>query len=66
VPSDFHLSRSMLDGLHGQYFPRNDAGIAAVNQWVISVGGDFYKCGKRTLTHHWQKCGVNGGDCVEK
>ena len=27
---------------------------------------DFYKCSMQVLVHCWQKCIVNGGDCVEK
>jgi len=65
VPSDFHLFRSMKDGLYGQCFPRSDAVTAAVKQWVTSTGADF-ECGMQAFAHYWWKCTVNGGDYVEK
>ena len=40
VPSDFHLSESMKDGLHGQHFPNTKPVIAAVKQ----TGGQFCLC----------------------
>lgn len=61
VPSDFHLFGLMKDGLHGQHFPRNDAIIATVKQWVISTGADFYKHVMQAFAHHSQKCIANSG-----
>ena len=60
--SDFHLFGPMKGGLHGQHFPRNNAIIAAVKQWVTSIGADFYEHGMQALVHHWWKCRANGGD----
>jgi len=50
----------------GQHFPSSNAIIAAVKQWVTSTGEDFYECCMQVLVHHWWKCVVNGGACVEK
>ena len=52
APSDFHLFRSMKDGLYGQCFPRSDAVTAAVKQWVTSTGADF-ECGMQAFAHYW-------------
>jgi hypothetical protein len=51
APSDFHLFRLKKDGLSGQHFPSYDVIILAVNQWAISTGADFYKCGMQALLH---------------
>jgi len=51
VPSDFHLFGSMKYGLRGQYFPSNYAVIAAVQQWIISTGADFYERNIQNLVH---------------
>jgi len=45
--SDFYLFRLIEDGLHGQ----NDAVIAAVKQWVMSIGADFYEHSMKALVH---------------
>ena len=56
----------MKDGLYGQHFPRNDAVIATLKQWVTSTGADYYKHGMQALVHWWQKCIANVGDHVAK
>jgi transposase len=66
VPSDFHLFGRMKDGLREQYFPDNDAVIAAVRKWVASAGADFYERSMQALVHHWRKCMANGGDYVQR
>jgi len=35
-------------------------------QWVTSIGADFYKCSMQALIHRWQKWTANGSDYVEK
>ena len=66
APSDFHLFRSMKDGLCGQHFPSNNVVIAAVKQWTTSAGADFYERSMQALVHRWRKCIADGGDYVEK
>jgi len=56
----------MKDGLYGQHFPRNDAVIATLKQWVTSTGADYYKHGMQALVHCWQKCLANDDDYIEK
>jgi len=43
----------MKDGLNDQHFPSNNAIIAAIKQWVISAGADFYEHSMQALVHHW-------------
>jgi hypothetical protein len=62
VPSDFHLFKSMKDGLPGRHFPSYDAIVQAVKQWVTSAGSDFYERSMQALVHRWRKCIANGGD----
>jgi len=49
---DFHLFVLMKDGLRGERFPSSIAAIAAVKQWVTSVGAGFYECIMQALGHH--------------
>jgi len=56
----------MKDGLRRQHFPSNNAIMAAVKQWVTSIGADFYECDMQALVHGWQKYIANCGDYVEK
>ena len=56
--SDFRLFGPMKDG----HFPSNDAITAAVKQWDISTGADFYECGMQSLVCRWWKCIESGGD----
>ena len=65
APPDFHLLRPMEDGLCGQHFSSNDATTAAVKQWVISAGADFYESSMQAA-HCWSQCMATGGDYVEK
>jgi hypothetical protein len=51
----------MKDGLRGQYFPDNDAVIAACLCWRRPL-----RAGVQAPVHRWQKCITNGGDYVEK
>ena len=55
----------MKDGVHRQYFPSNYAIIAAVKEWVMTAGADFYKRRMQALDHCWQKCITNDGDYDE-
>ena len=66
APSDFQLFGLMKNGLHGQHFPSTETVTAAVKQWVISNGADFYECSMQDLVLCWQKCIASGGGCVEK
>ena len=60
----FHPFGPMKDGFHEQHFPSNDnIFIAAVKQWVTSMGTNFYMCNVQSLVPCWQKCIANGGDC---
>ena len=62
-----HPFGPMKDGLHGQHFPGNDdIYIAAVKQWLTSMGADFHMCSVQSLVHCWQKGKANGGDYAEK
>jgi len=52
--------------------------VSTVKWWVVpfSSGNSntvspplvqiFHAYGMQALVHYWQKCTVNGGDCVEK
>jgi len=51
APSDLNLFRQMSNGLHGQLFCSNNDNIAAVKQWFISIGADFYKHRMQALVH---------------
>jgi len=53
VPSDLHLFGLMRDELQGRHFPSNNAVIAAMKQWVISTGAEFYKHSMQALVHCW-------------
>jgi hypothetical protein len=54
APADCHLFVPMKDGLRGQHFPDDDAGIAAVRKWVASADADVYARGVRTRVQHSQ------------
>ena len=52
-------------GLDEQHFPSNNTILAAMKQWITSVGADFYKHIMQALVCCWQKCIANGGDCCK-
>jgi len=59
APSDFHLLRTMKDGLHRQLFPPSSAVTVAVIQRVISAHSDFFECSIQALFHCSWKCIAN-------
>ena len=63
--SDFHLFRTMNDGLRGQHFPRNNAIVAVVKQWITFPHAYFYERGMQALFHHRQRCIANGHFFIE-
>ena len=54
------------DGLHGQYFPKNDPIIVAMKKPIACTCKDFYEHGMQTFIFHCQKYTANSGDYVGK
>jgi histone-lysine N-methyltransferase SETMAR len=66
APSDFHLSGSLKDALHGTHFEDDNSVIEAVRKWLRRQDKSWYRQGMHALVPHRCKAVQVDGDNVEK
>jgi hypothetical protein len=66
APCESHLFGPMKNGLHGQYFPDNDAVMAAVRKWVASASADFNESSMQAFVHRCRKCITSCSDYLNE
>ena len=66
APSDYHLFRSMSNGLTDQHFRSYEEAKNWVDSWIESKDEEFFRRGIRKLPERWEKVVTNDGQYFEE
>ncbi|UYV73896.1 hypothetical protein LAZ67_11001326 [Cordylochernes scorpioides] len=65
APSDYHMFRSMTNGLAEQHFTSYEEAKNWVNVWIASKDEEFFRHGIRMLPERWEKVVAKDGQYFE-
>lgn len=65
APYDYHLIRSMTNGLADQHFRSFEEAKNYIESWIGSKDADFFRRGIRMLPERWEKVVANDGQYFE-
>ena len=66
APCDYHLFRSMSNGLADQHFRSFEEAKNWIDSWIASKDEEFFRHGIRTLPERWEKVVASDGQYFEE